>query len=346
MLYPPGKFTMGILAKALFIVLALVALIRVRGILPPFFLAVVIAYVLNPVVCYLQRRGAPRPAAIFMVYALIAVVLLGVLVYLVPVLISQLNRLADAIPQYTGLVNDMVRRFQRTYRSTELPDSVRQVVDDTILMAETRLVATIRGAVESVLVGMGQVLPLLISPVLAYYFLRDSEHILKTLEAAIPAGRRKLWLDYFAEVDRVLAGFIRGQLTLAIVIGSITALAMYLLGLRYFLLIGIVSGIGELIPYFGPIFAAVPAVLFGLLESPALGLKVLVVLVVIQQADGALIAPRILGAGIGLHPVVVIFSLFAGAHLFGFWGLVLAVPLTGILLVTYRFFLSGICGNS
>jgi len=133
--------------------------------------------------------------------------------------------------------------------------------------------------------------------------------------------------------------FIRGHLLVASMVGVLTSLGLALVGVKFYLLLGIIAGIADLIPYFGPIIGAIPAVGLALLNSSQQALYVLLVMVVVQQVENNLLSPKILGDSVGLHPVVVIFVLLAGGHLFGILGMLLAVPLTAILriLVNYLY---------
>ena len=169
---------------------------------------------------------------------------------------------------------------------------------------------------------------------------------LKTIKACVyrvfPRDSKSEWWDLMDSLDAVLNGFVRGQVIIAVLVGLMSALALTILGVRFALILGLIAGVFELVPYFGPVLGALPAVSLALLESPLLALKVTVAFIVIQQVESAILSPKIMGDRVGLHPVAVILAVLVGGHLFGFWGIVLAVPgaaLAKVLLVAACAFL-------
>lgn len=312
-------------------------LVLVRGVLAPFLIALGLAYALNPVVAYFCRWRLGRAWSILLVYALVGIVLSTVIVFVIPVIIVELNAFADVIPQYTEQVQGLIRFVQQNYSRVPLPESIRTVVDDTVRGLEVRLLGVIGGVARGILGLFSGLFSLIISPVLAFYFLRDLDHFRQKLVAAIPRDQRPEILALLGEIDAVLGGFIRGQLTVAGIVALMTTVAMTLLGVPFALLIGLVAGIAEIIPYFGPIIGAIPAVVIALLRSPFLAIQVVIAFLAIQQIQNAIISPRIVGENVGLHPLVVIFALLAGGELFGLVGLLLAVPFAGMIRVITRY---------
>lgn len=308
----------------------------IRGVLAPFALALVIAYVLEPVVTYLCRLGMGRVWAIVTVYALVALAVSGVVFFLVPGLLDELSRLADRIPEFTGKLQNWVRNLQSDYARTPLPDTVRQGIDDTITAAEDLLLEGISSAGQGV-VGMAMgAFSLLLAPFLAFYMIRDIDFFKKHLVALLPDGSRMEWLGAIGDLDRVLSGFIRGQLVLAGILGAAVALLVWALGLKFAILMGLIAAVGEFIPYFGPLIAAVPAVGLALIQSPATAIKLAVFLLLLHQLEQAVLVPRVFKETLDLHPLAVVFALLLGARALGLLGMILAVPAAGIFKLLWR----------
>ena len=183
---------------------------------------------------------------------------------------------------------------------------------------------------------------LAISPVLAYYLLYDWPKIDNFIIGIIPVNLRRHSVQITKDIDRVLAGVIRGQLTVAIIVGTMVSLGLYFLNLQYALIIGIFAGTLDFIPYFGALLGAVPAVTVALLASPLLALKVAVMFMIIHQLEGAIIGPKIIGDNIGLHPVAVIFFLFVGEELGGVMGMLMGVPLAALGKIIFRYLLKAL----
>ena len=139
------------------------------------------------------------------------------------------------------------------------------------------------------------------------------------------------------EMDNSLGSFIRGQLLISAIVGILIAVGLSIMGVDFALIIGLIAGIFNIVPYFGPIIGAVPAVVFALLKSPLTAVYVVLLFAVVNQVESSIISPNILGEHVGLHPVTVIFSIISGGYLFGILGVILAVPVTSIVKVTLRY---------
>ena len=327
---------MTLLGSLIFLFLWLV--FRIRGILAPFLLALVITYVLNPPVEAMVRRRVSRVWAIIILYALAGLLLGAALVFLVPALVTELTRLGETVPEYTVRLQKLAREARQDFTRIDLPDSLRQALEQNLADLEGAMVGFIQRVLAATVGAVGGALSLLLAPVLAFYLLKDLDYFKGWLVASIPLRWRTETLSLLREMDRVVAGFIRGQLILAAIIGFLVAVAMAVLRVKFPLVLGIIAGAAEVIPYFGPIIGALPAVALALLENPLLAAKVIVSFFLIQQVESSLIAPKVVGDTVGLHPVAVIFSLLVGGELAGVPGLLLAVPVAGVMRVLGSYF--------
>jgi predicted PurR-regulated permease PerM len=315
-------------------------LIAVRAILPPFVVAGVIAYVLDPLVTYLERKRVPRVWGILLAYLASAGVFAALVVFFVPVFIQELIRLGESIPDYAAMLRGMVDAFQWGYRGAALPGAVKVALDETIARLETGLLVAVRKVLDSIISGFQGLLGLLIAPILAYYLLRDMPDLRKGAARALgsnPSARAAEWASLAGELNSILAGFIRGQLLVGIFVFITVTVILQVMNVRFALILGIIAGLGEFIPYFGPILAAIPALVVALVRSPVLAAQVAVLYLVVQQIDSTIVGPKIIGERVGLHPLTVIFAVLAGGYLVGLWGMFLAVPTAGVLKALGRF---------
>ncbi|WP_227765892.1 AI-2E family transporter [Zhaonella formicivorans] len=333
-----GKFKRRLLIF-IFVAFVVYFLYRVRGVLFPFILAIILAYVLNPLVELLEQYKIRRLYGIIVVYATVLGLLFLVGFYGVPVIVKQLTAFGEKIPYYTSEAQSRLRDFYRDYQRFNIPESLRESIDQNIVNFQLQLTQLLSKLVTGIFNIFSQIFSFIIAPILAFYLLKDKDEISKSIVQSIPVANRSELLSLWEEIDTVLLKFIRGHLLVATLVGAATALGLALIGMDFPLLFGIISGITNIIPYFGPIIGAVPAILLALLQSETLALYVILVMAVVQQLESNLISPRILGQSVGLHPLLVIFVLLAGGELWGLVGMLIAVPLTAVLriLIGYLF---------
>lgn len=309
----------------------------VRGLLFSFALAAFITYLLNPLVNAIERKGTPRVWAILLAYLALFFVMAGIALYGVPRLVEQLNGLLETIPLYTQQAREFIQSIQTRYIDLDIPEGMRQVVDERIHWLEENTLQLVRKAAAALIGTVGYVFKILLAPVLSFYFLKDLDLIKRKAILAVPEEWREEVVELFKEINQVLGSFIRGYFWVAAVVGGLTAIAMAMLGLEFALMLGLFAGLTELIPYFGPAIGAIPAVGLALLKSKWLGVQVALVFFIIHQLEGNIISPKILGDKVGLHPLAVIFSLLAGGELYGLVGMLLAVPTAAVFRVILKF---------
>lgn len=308
----------------------------VRNGLYPFIIALFLAYLLNPAVEYVERKGLIRVWAITLVYAFLFGALLLFGITLVPLLIKELEHFAGEIPQMTNTGQQFIENFQSQYQNSVLPFSLRIAFDKALLSLEGEVQTFIAAIVGGIINSVSYFIGIVISPVLAFYLLHDWNEIKAKLLLFLPGKFRYEIITVIRDIDKVLNGIIRGQLLIAMVVGILVSTGLYLLKVKFALLIGISAGILDIIPYFGAVIGATPAVTLALLESPVLAIKVIALFLVIHQLEGTVIGPKILGESVGLHPLSVIFFVFVGGELAGLAGMLLGVPFAAIVKVIIR----------
>jgi predicted PurR-regulated permease PerM len=309
---------------------------QVRGGLYPFAIAFLLAYVLNPAVDWLVAKGLRRGWAIAILYlALFSVVIVGGS-RLIPLLVRDLESFGRELPMMTAKGEELLYAIQWQYQHSALPPSLRVSLDQGLASLQAAAQGFVTSVVDAILGLLGHTIGLMISPVLAFYLLHDWHELSEAALGLLPARWRQEAVMVGRDIDKVLAGVIRGQLTVAVIVGLLVSLGLHLMGVRFALIIGILAGLLDVIPYFGAFIGAAPAVTVALLESPLLALKVVLLFFLIHQTEGTIIGPKILGENVNLHPLTVIFCLFVGEEIAGLAGMLLGVPVAGIAKVLCR----------
>lgn len=311
-------------------------LYAVRGVLLPFGAALFLVYVTEPLITRMERRQVPRVVALVVVYAALLGLVWVAVVYLWPRASGEANRALANFPARTAQVRALARRLVAMGRSRRVP-AVAAAALTALVQEIDGVVADVgRRAVALTLAVFSRLALLLLSPVIAFYLSKDLPALRRWLITLFPPSGRGAARRLFSDVNAVLGGYVRGQFVISSFVGLTTWLGLELLGIPYALLIGLLSGLVDIIPYFGPVIGAIPAVLLGLSRSVWTAGYVTLLFLGIHQLEGAILVPRIMGNRVGLHPVVVIFVLLAGGHLFGFAGMILGVPVAAVLRVVLQ----------
>ena len=310
-------------------------------ILTPFVAAALLAYIGDPIADRLQRLKLPRTLAVVAVFVLTFLVL-GLLVLLVgPLIRTQVGALLDALPE-------IVRQVEQVWLPNIAEMLDLDIGEDVGIGAFVARYGDMAGSWGTkVLVSVSQsggavaaaVLSLFLVPILTFYLLRDWDSILVHLEALIPSKQHDTVVDLARETDEMLGAFLRGQLLVMLALAIIYSVGLGLVGLKFAIAIGVVSGLVSFVPYLGFVFGIALASLTVVLEPDPIWRLVGVVATfsVAQALEGSLLTPKLVGDRIGLHPVLIIFAVAAGGQLFGFFGILLALPAAAVLSVLVRF---------
>ena len=337
MIFTQKTFRIGLLAVIIIAILHFLWVVR-SG-LYPFIIASFFAYLLNPAVCNLERRGLSRPISILMIYGLVFGTIIVASARGIPIVIRELESFGRELPLMITKGEEFIQFIQSQYHNSVLPYSLRLAVDNALINAQLEIQLFITEVVNSLIGLLSHSIGILITPILAFYLLNDWNEIKEKLLQLIPAKWRQECILICRDIDKVLSGVIRGQLTVALIVGVLVTVGLELLHVPYALLIGILAGILDIIPYFGAFIGATPAVTLAILTSPWLAMKVVVLFFIIHQLEGSVIGPKILGESVGLHPLSVIFFLFIGGELGGLIGMLLGVPIAAIGKVFLRHFI-------
>jgi len=315
------------------------------SILMPFVVAAGVAYFLDPAVSRLAKLGVRRSlGAVMMLFAVLLFVALFI-VLLYPVIAAQASVLATNLPSYIKVAQADFGNIMADLQHRLGPGAMSQKLRDLASNQAGEIMGFLGSAATNI-IGSGfavvNVLTLLIiTPIVAFYFLRDWPGIVRHVDSWLPRPYEGVIRAQAVEVNRILAAWIRGQAICCIVLAVVYAVGLTIIGLDLGLIIGLAAGLLSFIPYVGTIVGAVLAILLSLSQAPGWHsvISVLVVFAFGQALNDYVIQPRFLGDRVGLPAVWVIFSLFAGGAAFGFLGVMLAVPVTATLGVLARFWL-------
>ena len=308
------------------------ALLQIQDVFPPLVLALVIIYVVNPLVSRLERRGVHRLVGSCLGYAIFFALLAVALSFLVPVFVQQGRAFADEFPRIADRVGELGSRF-----SVWAEDTFDRTFDvgDWVATNGPQLLQGLVGRSGGLLAGaLHAVVLIVIGPIIAFYLLIDLPRLQRSAVRLVPPERREESIELAGAIGKALGGFFRGQLVVALVVGIMSAVALRILGLPFWLVIGMIAGLFNLIPLVGPYIGGIPAVLIAAAFKPPITVVwVALALTIVQQIDNHLISPNVMRWAVKLHPVSVMLSLIAGATIAGLWGMLVAVPIVGVVKV-------------
>lgn len=312
-----------------------------RSVLLPFVTGIIIGYLLDPFASRIEKLGLNRTFSTFIVLILVVIIVVPSLILLFGVIDEQLGRFINVIPQYIAsflkklepFMNELHQRFP----SME-PEKIREYMRNNMTNNLKIIGGVFRSIITSGFAIFNLISLLLITPVVTFYMLRDWDKFINKVDSLLPRGSKKSVREQARQIDRTLAGFIRGQLSVCLILGTYYSMGLYFVGLDLGVLVGFLAGIISFIPYVGSIvgFLLSLGIAFAQFDSLMPILQVVLVFAIGQFVEGNFLTPKLVGENVGLHPVWVMFALLAGGVLLGFLGLMIAVPVAAIIGVLLR----------
>lgn len=320
------------------LVVLLVAMWMLGNVLLPFVAGMAIAYFLDPLADRLETLGASRALATTTIMGLALIAILLLLLILVPLLARQSVALVTAAPEYV----DQFQQFlgERFPNWLEEGSAIRQGLGSVVELIRERGGQLANAVLASAFTLMDAAVFVVVAPVVAFYMLLDWDRMIATIDGWIPRDHLLTVRGLARDVDTVLAGFIRGQLTVCMILGTFYAVALMLVGLQFGIVVGLVAGLLTFIPYVGALIGGALAIglaLFQFWDMPLWILAVAAIFVAGQMIEGNVLTPKLVGSSVGLHPVWLLFALSAFGSLMGFTGMLIAVPVAACLGVFFRF---------
>jgi predicted PurR-regulated permease PerM len=309
------------------------------GVLLPFVAGIGLAYVLAPFADRLERLGLNRTLAALLIVVVVVLGLLAVALLVVPILVQQALALLADLPAQVTRVRDLLADPNNPLLSWFGGDS-SQTFSDFIRHAASWMAgfAASLWAGGKALVSFASII--IVMPVVTFYLISDWHGMIDAVDSWLPLRNREHVRELAREVDRVISGFLRGQLAVSFLLGAYYAIALSLIGLKFGLLIGLISGLLTFIPYIGSLTGLLVATSVAIAQFSPEWIWVAAVVAIFlagQFVEGNVIGPKLVGERVGLHPVWIIFAMFAFGYLFGFVGLLVAVPLAATIAVLCRF---------
>ena len=307
---------------------------------PPVIFGILFYYLIKPMVDFIERKGLSRPLSVLLVFVAIILVVVLAIAFIIPGIQNQFNQLIEEFPKIWDSVISQIEDllynegFTEIYQQFQATDIMNRVTDQmsNIFTATIGSIGNVAGIITRVLLTIATI------PFVLYYLLVDGERFKKSILEVVPTRARPVMIRFIQESSKQVGSYVRGELLVAVSVAIMFYIGYLVIGLDYALILSILAGVLNLIPYLGSIMASVPALIIGAFVSPVQLVKVIIVIVIEQTLEGRVISPQILGNKLEIHPLVILFILLVAGSLFGFMGLILAVPGFGILRVIWNLF--------
>ncbi|WP_195443259.1 AI-2E family transporter [Peptoniphilus harei] len=331
-------------------------------------IAIIFAYIINPIVNYLERKGVKRQFGVIIVY-ISAILIFGILIVsVIPKTINEVSNLLTSLP---GMVDTLIREFNNflsnvfakfnielpenfinVYKETnpkvngnvETPqivsnilDSIKGTINDLIVKVQGSLMGSLSNVISKLYGFLTSAFRLVLIIIFSFYFSVDKERFMLRVKKAIPNKHREDISYLTKNIDIALQQFIRGRMLMAIFVGLLTMIYLLVLRVDFAIIIGLITCVADIIPFIGPFLGCAPAVLFAFMDSPMKALWVLILFVIVQWVENNILAPKLIGDSTGLNPLVILISIIIGGGIFGVWGMVISVPLTSIIFILVDF---------
>lgn len=319
----------GTILRAIFIILFFVFLYILKDVVIIFLFALIIASAISPFANWLDEKGFPRLLGVLLLFLVVLALIVGVLSLIIPYVSQDINQLTSTLPQLVTKVSTSLEKVQQG--SPQYLDFLSEI--QNILQGFSDYLQqssqSILGLIISIFGGVMSAIAILI---ISFYLSVTKKGIESFLGSIVPEKYEGYAVNLWKRAELKVGLWLQGQLLLGLIIGLVVYVGLSLMGIKFALILGFLAAIFEIVPMVGPVLASIPAIFLAFLQSPALGLWVIVFYVVVQQLENHLLVPVVLGKTIGLNPVVVIIALLIGENLAGIPGMILSVPVATIIV--------------
>jgi predicted PurR-regulated permease PerM len=297
----------------------------------PFLVAALITYLLHPLVEKIHEMGVHRGLAVIIIYTLFFGGIGFALYKGVPVFIKQIRDLTENLPQFADQYRFWLREIQN--RTSEWPMGIHERIEEGIIGFEQRLERLLSTILTNMVNILNSIFVIAIIPFIAFYMLKDFTVLKKAAWYLTPRKWRQQGIQFLKDVNESLGSYIRGQLLVCVIIGTVSSILFWFIDMKYPLLLGFIIGITNVIPYFGPVIGAIPAVIIAATVSMKMVLFIAIIIFALQFLEGNILSPLIVGKSLHMHPLMIMMALLAGGEVSGVVGLILAVPILAIVKV-------------
>jgi predicted PurR-regulated permease PerM len=317
-------------------------LVVLGPILSPFLIAALLAYLADPITDKLETYNLSRTQAVLVVFGFLTVFTLGALLFLLPKLTGQIAVVIKQIPLAINLVEQKVLPFLQTNLGVEAANFdfsfIKNIIKDNIKQTGSIINNLLSGIASSGLAIAAWLANVVLIPVVLFYLLRDWDVMIAKINQLLPRDLETKVSILTKECDEVLGAFVKGQFMVMVALGVVYSLGLWMVGLDLALILGVLAGLASIVPYMGFIVGIVAAAIAAMVQfnDPSILIWVSLVFMVGQALEGMVLTPLMVGDKIGLHPVAVIFAIMAGGQLFGFIGILIALPVAAVVMVFLR----------
>ncbi|HEM5490612.1 TPA: AI-2E family transporter [Streptococcus suis] len=309
-------------------------------ILLPMLLTGLLYYLLNPIVDWLEKYKITRTVAISVLFVLIGLLLVWGLAVAIPSIQEQVTSFAQNLPSNIQKIESHVttllenEQFEQ-FRPTAL-EMLNKVNDQIISYAQKFSSSAVNWASSLISTASQIIVAILIMPFILFYLLRDGQHLNRHVTQYLPTKWRSSVSKVLTDVNAQLSNYVRGQVTVAIIVALMFSVMFSLIGLSYPVTLGVMAGFLNLIPYLGSFLAMIPAVILGLIAGPVMLIKVLIVFMVEQTIEGRFVTPLIIGSSLSIHPITILFVLLTAGQMYGVLGVLLGIPIYASIKVVVK----------
>ena len=290
-----------------------------------------IAYILDPIASYLEAKNIKRIHATAIIFIIFFLIIIALASLVIPALFNELKGLQSGagLGSLSHYIDTVERFIQINFGNIEL--DLKTKINTFLMTYTDQLLSMLINAVSIISA-------VVIIPFIVFFFLKDGRTMKKLFVSYIPNRYFEMVLNVLHKIDQQLGGYLRGQIIEASVVGLLSVTALWILNIKYFIIIGMFAGLANLIPYVGPVAGAIPAILITLVQGGdnMMIIKIIVAFSIVQFIDNFVVQPLVLSKTVNLHPLIIVFVVIIGGQFFGLLGMLLAVPVAGIIKVTSR----------
>ena len=331
-------------------------------------IAIIFAYIIDPIVNFLERKGVKRQFGVIIVYISVFLIFAILIISVIPKTINEISNLLTSLPGMVDTLTKNVNNFLTEIFAKfniELPEnfidvykesnpkvegdvetpqivsnilnSMTKTINDLVAKAQGSLMGSLSGLFSKVYGALTSAFRLVLIIIFSFYFSVDKEKFTHKVRKSMPNKYRED-ITYLANrIDIALQQFIRGRMLLAIFVGFLTMIYLLILRVDFAIIIGLITCVADIIPFIGPFLGCVPAVLFAFMDSPIKAFWVLILFILVQWVENNILAPKLIGDSTGLNPLIILISIIIGGGIFGVWGMVISVPITSIIFILIDF---------
>ncbi len=325
------EITTGTVIKILLVLLLLWFLFLIKDVIMIVFVAFVVSSAIRPWVDRLQKYRIPRVVSVISIAVIFFGLVSVALVTLVPALITDIRLLAAKLPELYSSVANKIFSFGdagQTSALTTLQNNLQSFTQGLL-----QLTSGVFGTLSTIFGGVAAFLTVL---VISFFMTMEENGTKKLIQSLAPEKYQPYLNQLIGKIEHKMGSWLRGQLLLCIIIAAASFIGLTILGVKFALVLALLAGFFEIVPFIGPVLGAIPAVFFAATESPLLALLVVILYVIIQQLENNIIVPKVMQQTVGLHPIIILLALLIGGRLGGVVGIIMAVPLVAIFAIFFR----------